>query len=88
MLKTPSFHGRYLRNQTGRLLTRTVLVKDNDVESALKILNGIVAKEGLLARWKITRRSVRNVMNASSQMGREGVFPVCKDILVPRMKLL
>ena len=77
MLKTPSFHGRYLRNQTGRLLTRTVLVKDNDVESALKILNGIVAKEGLLARWKITRRSVRN---ASSQMGREGVFPVCKDI--------
>lgn len=32
------------------------MVKDDNVEEAMKILNGIMANEGLLKRWKLTRR--------------------------------
>lgn len=46
----------YLKNQTANFNSRTVLVHDNNVEEAMKVLNGIMANEGMLHRWKITRR--------------------------------
>nr|ACO11142.1 Mitochondrial 28S ribosomal protein S21 [Caligus rogercresseyi] len=46
---------RHVSNQT-RWISRTVMVENNEVEKAMKILNGIVANEGILARWKLTRR--------------------------------
>ena len=32
------------------------MVENNDVESAMKVLNGIMAQEGLYRRWMGTRR--------------------------------
>ena len=32
------------------------MVKENDVEGAMNVLNGIMANEGMTARWKLTRR--------------------------------
>ena len=32
------------------------MVKENDVEGAMNVLNGIMASEGMTARWKLTRR--------------------------------
>lgn len=32
------------------------MVKDNNIEEAMKVLNGIMANEGMLQRWKLTRR--------------------------------
>jgi len=46
---------RYMSNQT-RWLSRTVMVKENNIDDAMKILNGIMANEGLMQRWKLTRR--------------------------------
>ena len=46
---------KYLSNQT-KWISRTVMVKDNNVEDAMKVLNGIMANEGMLQRWKLTRR--------------------------------
>ena len=51
-----SFGRGYLKNQTGHYLSRTVMVKDNEVEEAMRILTGIVANEGILKRWRGTRR--------------------------------
>jgi len=46
----------YYAGQPGNFLSRTVMVQENKVEEAMKILNGIVANEGILKRWKLTRR--------------------------------
>ncbi len=32
------------------------MVRENNVEEALRILNGIVINEGILKRWNLTRR--------------------------------
>ena len=32
------------------------MVKQNDVESSIRILNGIMANEGMFQRWMLTRR--------------------------------
>ena len=32
------------------------MVQENDVDSALRVLNGIMANEGMLQRWMLTRR--------------------------------
>jgi hypothetical protein len=48
---------RYIANQT-QWIGRTVMVKDNDVESAMRVLNGIMANEGMFQRWMLTRRQV------------------------------
>ncbi len=32
------------------------MVRDNNVEEAMKVLNGIVASEKILQRWKLTRK--------------------------------
>ena len=45
-----------LGRQKSNFVSRTVMVRDNNVEEGLKVLNGLVANEGILARWKITRR--------------------------------
>lgn len=37
-------------------ISRTVMVKDNDVAGAMKILSGIMSREGLYKRWMLTRR--------------------------------
>ncbi len=42
--------------QIPNFVTRTVMVRDNDVESALKQLNGILAVEDVTKRWFLTRR--------------------------------
>ena len=42
-------------NQT-QWIARTVMVKNNDIDSAFTILNGIMATEGLTRRWMATRR--------------------------------
>ena len=36
-------------------ISRTVMVKNNDVDEAMQILNGIMMREGLTKRWKGTR---------------------------------
>ena len=46
----------YQHLQPSNFLSRTVMVKDNNVEEAAKILNGIVSNEGIMQRWKLTRR--------------------------------
>jgi len=51
-----SFGRGYLKNQTGHYISRTVMVKDNEVEEAMRILTKIVANEGILKRWRGTRR--------------------------------
>ena len=51
-----SFGRGYLQNQTGHYISRTVMVKDNEVEEAMRILTKIVANEGILKRWRGTRR--------------------------------
>ena len=45
-----------LPRQQSNFVSRTVMVKDNNVEEAMKVLNGIVANEGIMQRWKLTRR--------------------------------
>ncbi len=45
-----------LSRQQSNFISRTVMVRDNNVEEAMKMLNGIVANEGILKRWKLTRR--------------------------------
>jgi len=42
-------------NQT-RWISRTVMVKENNIDDAMKVLNGIMANEGMMQRWKLTRR--------------------------------
>ena len=32
------------------------MVQNNDYEKAIKVLNGIMANEGMLQRWKLTRK--------------------------------
>ena len=34
------------------------MVQDNGIEDAMKVLNGIMANEGMMQRWKLTRRWV------------------------------
>merc|ERR1712004_66868 len=46
---------RHLPNQT-QWISRTVMVNNNDVDTAMTALNGIMASEGLMQRWKLTRR--------------------------------
>jgi len=47
---------RYLDRQPANYVSRTVMVRDNNVEEAMKVLNGIMNNEGMLKRWKLTRR--------------------------------
>ena len=49
---------RRLPNQQAHFVSRTVMVKDNEVAYSMKLLNGIMSSEGLLQRWKMTRRFV------------------------------
>ncbi len=44
-----------MSNQT-KWISRTVMVNNNNVEEAMKVLNGIMANEGMMQRWKLTRR--------------------------------
>jgi len=44
----------YMKKQT-QWISRTVMVKNNDVDEAMQILNGIMMREGLTKRWKGTR---------------------------------
>ena len=46
---------KHLPNQT-QWIARTVMVKNNDIDTAMSALNGIMASEGLMQRWKLTRR--------------------------------
>lgn len=46
---------RFLPNQT-RWIARTVMVENNDVDTAMGVLNGIMSNEGLTQRWMLTRR--------------------------------
>ena len=32
-------------------VSRTVMVQENNVDEAMKVLNGIMAREGMLKRW-------------------------------------
>ncbi len=54
-LKSQSSLFRYLANQT-QWISRTVMVKENDIESSMRVLNGIMANEGMFQRWMLTRR--------------------------------
>ena len=36
-------------------ISRTVMVKNNDIDEAMTILNKIMAQEGLTKRWRLTR---------------------------------
>jgi len=35
---------------------RTVLVQDNDVESSMRVINRIMAQEGMIKQYRLTRR--------------------------------
>ena len=43
-------------SNTTQWLGRTVMVQGNDVEQAMNVLNGIMANEGMIKRFKLTRR--------------------------------
>merc|ERR1711974_322350 len=43
-------------SNTTQWLGRTVMVQGNDVEQAMNVLNGIMANEGMVKRFKLTRR--------------------------------
>lgn len=51
-----TFGRGYLKNQTGHYISRTVMVKDNEVEEAMTLLTRLVANEGILKRWRGTRK--------------------------------
>ena len=51
------------------------MVKDNDVDTALTTLNGIMANEGLMQRYKLTRR-YEKPFQARQRINYER----CKDI--------
>jgi len=53
--KGPNLLGQ-ITTKTTQWLSRTVMVQNNDVEGAMQVLNGIMANEGMLKRWKLTRR--------------------------------
>ena len=44
----------YMKKQV-QWISRTVMVKDNDVDEAMQVLNGIMTREGMLKRWRGTR---------------------------------
>ena len=45
---------KYMRAQA-QWISRTVMVKDNNVDEAMRLLNGIMSREGMLKRWRGTR---------------------------------
>jgi uncharacterized protein YjiS (DUF1127 family) len=45
------------------------MVKDNDVESAMRVLNGIMANEGMFQRWMLTRRQVPELAEMLTWLG-------------------
>ena len=57
-----------MSNQT-KWISRTVMVNNNNVEEAMKVLNGIMANEGMMQRWKLTRRYANS-----------GTFKKCSNI--------
>ena len=44
----------YMKKQV-QWISRTVMVKNNDIDEAMQILNGIMSREGMLKRWRGTR---------------------------------
>jgi len=43
-----------MRRQT-QWIARTVMVNNNDIDEAMLILNGIMQREGMTKRWRLTR---------------------------------
>jgi len=54
MLLSPRLYMPYMKKQV-QWISRTVMVKDNDVDEAMQVLNGIMTREGMLKRWRGTR---------------------------------
>ena len=54
MFTSPTFYMPYMKKQV-QWISRTVMVKNNDIDGAMQVLNGIMAREGLLKRWRGTR---------------------------------
>ena len=44
----------YMKRQV-QWVSRTVMVKNNDIDEAMQVVNGIMSREGLLKRWRGTR---------------------------------
>ena len=44
----------YMKKQV-QWVSRTVMVKENNIDEAMQVLNGIMSREGLLKRWRGTR---------------------------------
>ena len=54
MLLSQKLYMPYMKRQV-QWISRTVMVKNNDVEEAMQVLNGIMSREGMLKRWRGTR---------------------------------
>jgi len=54
-----------IRSHQPQWISRTVMVKDNDVDGGMRILNGIMSNEGMTQRWRYTRRYVKPTQQRS-----------------------
>ncbi len=63
------------------------MVKDNDVEGAMSILNGIMANEGLMQRWMLTRRYERPC-RARQRINYERTKAVYDEDMQNRLRLI
>jgi len=57
----------YMKRQV-QWVSRTVMVRNNDIDEAMQVVNGIMTREGMLKRWRGTRfyetpTQVRNRVN-------------------------
>ena len=46
---------KLLANRHPTFIARTVFVKNNDIDSACRIINRILGKEGILEQYRLTR---------------------------------
>ena len=54
MLLSPKLCMPYMKKQV-QWISRTVMVKNNDIDEAMQVLNGMMTREGMLKRWRGTR---------------------------------
>lgn len=76
-----------IRSNTTQWLSRTVMVKQNDVEAAMNVLNGIMANEGMTARWKLTRRYEKPTL-ARNRINYERSKAIYNEDMDNRIKLM
>lgn len=63
------------------------MVKDNSIEDAMKVLNGIMANEGMMQRWKLTRRYEKPTV-ARNRINYERTRAIYNEDMQNRIKFI